>query len=191
MRRSLLLLVSTLLFTPPSFAQEYGSPHPEAPPQLRDFEFLIGPWNCEVEWTKADGSLGRGQGTWTGRWIVDGWAIEDDFVGGFAPDYRATTFRAFNLQAGKWHGYWLDGQAGRWSRPLVEEEVDQGLRLRTSMGMRRPNGEPLELQLRYHFYEIGEKAFSWRQDTSLDDGETWTESTTRIDCERPSPTPAP
>lgn len=167
-------------------ASPYGTPHPDAPSALHQFAFLIGPWDCDVEWPRPDGTVGRGDATWTGRWILDGRAIQDDFRGGFAEGYLATTFRAWDGAEEGWRGFWLDAAAGRWSRPLVEEPAETGLRLRTSQTFRTPEGETIDVELRYHFHRIVEDAFSWRQDSSRDGGATWTEGTTRIECRRPT-----
>ena len=169
-----------------SHAEDHGTPHPEAPPELRQFEFLIGPWNCEVDWLRQDGIRAQGQATWTGYWILDGRAIRDDFRGGFTEGYLATTFRTWDAGAKGWRGHWIDVRAGRWSRPLVEEEADKGLRLRTSNTFRNADGEPIDVEMRYHFHEIAARKFSWRQDTSLDGGKTWQEATTKIECVRPA-----
>ena len=73
-------------------ADDYGAPHPDAPPELLQFGFLIGPWNCDMDWLQTDGTRAQGQGTWTGRWMMDGWAIQDDYRDGFYEGFRATTF---------------------------------------------------------------------------------------------------
>lgn len=166
-------------------AEDYGTHHPDAPAELLQFAFLIGPWDCEVDWPNPDGSRSQGKATWTGRWMMDGWAIQDDFRGGFYDGYLATTFRAWDKQEKGWRGYWLDGPSGRWSRPLVQEAVDQGLRFRTSMEAGKADGKAVEIEMRYHFHRIGDRDFSWRQDTSLD-GEIWQEGRTKIECARPA-----
>ena len=164
---------------------DYGRPHPDAPPELMQFEFLIGPWNCDLDWLQADGKRAQGNGTWTGKWMMDGWAIQDDFRGGFYEGFHATTFRAWDRREKGWRGYWLDGRSGTWSRPLVQEEVERGLRLRTSTAFQNPEGDVVEVELRYHFHRIAEGEFSWRQDSSLDGGKTWREGTMTIECCRP------
>ena len=180
-------LWSVLLLSggPRAHAEDYGAPHPEAPAELLQFGFLIGPWDCEVDWLRQDGTRAQGKATWTGHWILDGRAIRDDFRGGFAEGYLATTFRTWDAGAKGWRGHWVDARAGRWSRPLVQEEAGQGLRLRTSNTFRNAGGEAVEVEMRYHFHEIAKRKFSWRQDTSLDGGKTWQEATTKIECDRP------
>ena len=167
-------------------AEDCGARHPDAPSELLQFGFLIGPWDCEIDWLRLDGTRSQGRGTWTGRWMMDGWAIQDDFRGGFYEGFVATTFRAWDAQEKGWRGYWLDGRSGRWSRPLVQEKAGRGLRLRTSTAFRDTEGQRVEVELRYHFHEIADRAFSWRQDSSLDGGATWREGTMKIECSRPN-----
>ncbi len=188
-RSTISILLWTLLLLgsgSATWAEDFGSPHPDAPPELLEFGFLVGPWNCEIEWPQADGSRGKGVGTWIGRWMMDGWAIRDDFRDGFYEGFRATTFRSWDARERAWRGFWLDGRSGAWSRPLVEESTQRGLRLRTSMSTANADGQSIEVEMRYHFHEIAERNFSWRQDTSVDGGVTWKEATTTIECERPA-----
>jgi len=162
-----------------------GQPHPEAPEELAEFAFLIGRWNCDVRYLNPDWkTYSEGQGSWTAYYMMDGHAIQDDFRGAFAKGYIATTFRAYNVREGRWNGYWLDGRGGVWSRPLIEQDVGTGVALRTQIEALDPEGNPAELELQYHFYDVAEDAFRWRQSVSLDEGETWVEDTMLIDCKR-------
>ncbi|MEM7349524.1 MAG: hypothetical protein AAF657_01875 [Acidobacteriota bacterium] len=188
--RTLLVLILSLALAPMARAadcgdRDCGQPHPEAPAELAEFAFLIGQWGCHVKYMNADWkTYSEGDGTWTAYYMLDGLAIQDDFRGAFAPGYIATTFRAYNVHQGRWNGYWLDGLRGVWSQPLVEHEVDEGIALRTRTKARDPQGEPAEVLLQYHFYDIQERSFRWRQKASLDEGKTWIEKTMLIDCKR-------
>lgn len=164
---------------------DFGAPHPEAPEGLSQFAFLIGHWACDVDILNPDlETRTKASGTWTAYYALDGRAIMDDFRGAFGEGYIATTFRAYNVRDGRWNGYWLDGQRGFWSQPLVGGPVDGGILLETQMKAQRPDGTVLDLDLEYNFYEIRPDRFRWRQNTSMDGKETWMKDTMLIDCRR-------
>lgn len=164
---------------------DFGSPHQEAAEELSEFAFLIGHWQCEIDYLQPDWKTRtQGKATWTAYYTQDGFAIMDDFRGGFYDGYLATTFRAYNRREKRWQGYWLDARSGTWSQPLVQEEVDQGLGLRTRTQGRDPEGKVVDIEMIYNFYDIHPDRFRWRQLASLDGGETWRKDTLMIDCKR-------
>jgi hypothetical protein len=84
---------------------------------LSRFAFLIGDWRCEARVKSADGAWQSLQGTWVGRFILDGHAIADE--------YRMTdpsgklivlgvNLRAYDSDTQTWNMKWLNGLAGTW-----------------------------------------------------------------------------
>jgi hypothetical protein len=91
-RRSVLLTAPSLLIgaTEPAAAcaedgqmeqvvQKFGKPNPKAPGALSQFAFLIGRWQCEAKVKSANGEWQTFQATWLGRFILDGYAIADEY----------------------------------------------------------------------------------------------------------------
>jgi hypothetical protein len=64
---------------PPATAEnaaQYGHLNPKAPPETQQFAFIVGAWTCKTRFMKPDGSgFSEGKATWTGRYILDGWAV--------------------------------------------------------------------------------------------------------------------
>ncbi|MEM8993496.1 MAG: hypothetical protein AAGF23_01765 [Acidobacteriota bacterium] len=161
------------------------APHPDAAPELAQFAFLIGHWRCDVDFIGGDWKTRhRSTAEWTAYYIQDGRAIMDDFRGGFGENYFATTIRVYDRLEKGWRGYWIDGQGGRWSRPLEGRPTDGGMLLETTMAVRSPDGDALDVDLQYEFHDIEADRFRWSQHSSLDGGETWRKETTRMDCKR-------
>ncbi|MEM6794421.1 MAG: hypothetical protein AAF725_10600 [Acidobacteriota bacterium] len=165
----------------------FGTPHPDAPEELEQFAFLVGRWSCEVDslvppdWTRR----AQSQAEFTGYYMQDGYAIMDDFRGGFGEGYLASTFRAFDRRAGEWRIHWLDGRTGVWSSQMRGYATPEGgMRIESSMTTAGPDGAPIEVQLQYEFYDIERERFRWRQNASTDGGETWRRETTRMECAR-------
>lgn len=187
----LLLGLLAALSTASASADDHGRPHAQAPPELSEFAFLIGHWQCDVRFMNPDWkTFSQGKATWSARYILNGWAIQDDFRGGFAENYLATTFRAYNVPAKKWNAVWLDAQRGVWSQPLIEHQSDEtGISLRTGMRALDPEGKPTDLLLQYSFYDIKPGRFQWKSDASLDEGETWIRETITMTCSRTKKAP--
>ena len=59
--------------------REYGKPNPNASPELSRFAFLIGEWRCDAKLKREDGTWEDLKATWEGRYILDGYAIGDEF----------------------------------------------------------------------------------------------------------------
>jgi hypothetical protein len=59
--------------------QEFGQANPNAPAALSRFAFLIGRWRCEARVRLDNGEWQTLQATWLGRFILDGYAIADEY----------------------------------------------------------------------------------------------------------------
>jgi hypothetical protein len=105
--------------------QKFGKVNPNAPAALSRFAFLIGQWRCEARVRLANGEWQTLQGTWVGRFILDGYAIADE--------YRMTdssgeliglgmNLRTYDAAKQTWNMKWLNALAGTWV-DLVQEEL--------------------------------------------------------------------
>ena len=90
---------------------EYGKPNPNAPRKLSQFAFLIGMWRGEAKLKGEDGAWESLSALWEGRYILDGYAIADE--------YRMMTpagkilvlgmnFRSYDTRKKAWNLKWLD-----------------------------------------------------------------------------------
>jgi hypothetical protein len=98
--------------------REFGKLNPNAPAELSRFAFLIGNWRFEARVKLPDGKWQFFQGTWVGRYILDGHAIADE--------YRMTdmsgslvvlglNLRAYDVSKQTWNIKWLNGLTGTWT----------------------------------------------------------------------------
>jgi hypothetical protein len=91
-RRSVLLTALSLLIGPTrpaaataegeavkQFEQKIDKPNSNAPAALSRFAFLIGSFQCEAKLKSADGSWQTFEAAWLGRFILDGYAIADEY----------------------------------------------------------------------------------------------------------------
>jgi len=97
--------------------QGFGKANPSAPAALSRFAFLIGRWRCDARVRLPTGEWQTLQATWLGRFILDGYAIADE--------YRMTgpsgelivlgmNLRTYDEAKQTWNIKWLNALAGTW-----------------------------------------------------------------------------
>jgi hypothetical protein len=152
-----------------------------APTETAQYAFIIGVWNCKTRFMNQKGEYGEGRATWTGRLILDGWAIQDDWVSQ-APgggQLHGTNIRSFNSQAGKWDNRWLAAGSLQW-KYFESEQVGETMVMIGGEG-KDPRGAFID---RNTFYDISDDSWSWRKDRSYDGGKTWIEGIGFIEATR-------
>src|SRR5579859_7214623 len=96
----------------------YGTLNPNASPALTLFAFLIGRWDCKAKVKLDDGAWQSFPVSWRGRYILDGYAIADE--------YRMTdangrlivlgeNLRTYDASRQRWTLKWLNALAGTWT----------------------------------------------------------------------------
>jgi hypothetical protein len=66
----------------PAMRGVVDGPHPDAPPELQQYAFIVGDWDCTTRFMKPDGSgFVEGKARWSGYWILGGTAIQDVWAG--------------------------------------------------------------------------------------------------------------
>lgn len=154
---------------------EYGSANPEAPPELSQFAFLIGRWRCDVRVRGDDGAWQRYEATWTGRYILDGWVIADEYRmvdrGGHLI-VHGMNFRSYSAVEKTWKMRWLDATRALWVELGPESlggvhVTPQSITFKLADTM-APDGVG-----RVTFSDISADHFTWREETSPDHGTNW------------------
>jgi len=159
----------------------FGSLSPDAPPETAQFGFLVGAWSCKTRGMDPDGTMQDGpDASWTGYYILDGWAIQDDWVspGQDGKLFRGTNVRSFNPQIGKWDNRWLPSGSLQW-KYFEAEKVGETM-VMTGEGT---DGTEQSFLDRNTFHEIETDSWKWRKDRSFDGGESWIEGVAFIHCQ--------
>jgi hypothetical protein len=178
-----LLIVCPMCFGHPPADADFGKLNPDAPAETAQYGFLVGEWSCKTRFLRIDGSSEyiTGEATWTGRFILDGWAIQDDWVS-VRPDgstFHGTNIRSFDVETGKWDNRWLPMGTLKWKSFVSEMRGDT---------MVMVGGEGSDARGAYvdrnTFYEIEPDRWRWRKDRSYDGGSTWVEEIGFIEATR-------
>lgn len=191
MARVFFLCVSVALALVPAAAptpahEPADGPAPAAPEQTSQYAFIIGEWDCKTRFMNPQGEYGEGRATWTGFWILDGWAVQDVWVSRQADgsEFHGTNIRSFNPETGKWDNRWLPQGTLQWKH--FESEQVRDTMVMTGGRGRDPRGEFVD---RNTFYAIGENGWKWRKDRSYDGGKSWIEGIGFIEAMRTAPRP--
>lgn len=156
--------------------QEHGRLNLKAPQELSRFAFLLGQWRCDARLRREDGAWESLKATWEGRYILDGYAI--------ANEYRMTTpagdllvlginLRSYDAKKKTWNMKWLNALGGTWT-DLGLEELG-GVKI-NEKGITYSMKEPVASHAftRATYTNISANHFTWRGEKS-DDGKAWEE----------------
>jgi hypothetical protein len=153
-----------------------GRANPNAPALAR-FAFLIGDWRGEATFTSPDGGRQRFAVTWLGRYILDGYAIADDYRM-TDPSGKlvvlGTNFRTYDAVRQEWNIRWLNALAGTWTE-LVPNELG-GIHFdgpSVTYAFKEPAANP-GAYTRATYTNVSETHFTWRGEQS-DDAKSWTD----------------
>jgi len=157
-------------------ALEFGRPNANAPAELSRFDFLIGRWRCEARVLLESGDWQVFPAAWLGRYILDGYAIEDEYrMTGQSGELivLGLNLRTYDVARRRWNVRWLHALTGAWT-DLVSEELggitfdDESL----SYVFREPMAT--HAYTRATYTDISHAHFTWRGEKS-DDGKVWSQ----------------
>ena len=169
--------------------QEFGKLNPHAPAELSQFAFLIGNWSFDARVKTADGQSHPFKGTWRGRYILDGYAISDE--------YRMTdlsgklivlglNLRSYDAAKQIWNIKWLNALTGTWAN-LAPSELGGVKSDGQSMIYAFKEMSPIDSTHAYSrvtYTKVSGTHFTWRGEKSAD-GNAWSEFMV-VECHRSS-----
>ena len=167
--------------------REFGKLNPNAPAELSRFAFLIGDWSFQAKVKTTEGQWHPFKGTWRGRYILDGYAISDE--------YRMTdlsgklivlglNLRAYDASKQTWNIKWLNALTGTWMN-LAPSELGAVRSDGQSMIYAFKEMAPVDSTHAYTratYKKVSETHFTWRGEKSAD-GNAWSEFMV-VECHR-------
>lgn len=91
---------------------DFGAPHPDAPAEFRQYDFLIGNFRIEARaWRDGAWTDGFQAAQWNGRYILGGMAVMDEWWDADPTQNldteRGANVRMYDSAAGHWRIMWL------------------------------------------------------------------------------------
>lgn len=155
--------------------------NPAAPPETAQLAFTLGNWDLVSKSLQADGGYRTTSATSTTYFILDGFAIQDDFRA-LDPSgrvvFRGTSIRTFDPRTKKWSIKWL--MAGESGMTLITGELKDGQFVMEGKGS-DGGGEFME---RATYLNISADHYSFKMSRSFDGGKTWIENFNLIEATR-------
>ena len=163
----------------PHLTHDFGTPNPDAPTELSQFAFLIGNWTFDANVKTPDGQSLPFKGTWRGRYVLEGYAISDE--------YRMTdlsgklivlglNLRTFDASSQTWNIKWLNALTGTWMdlapSPLGNVR-SEGQSIIYAFPQPSPD-DSTHVFSRVTYTKVSGTNFTWKGEKSPD-GNTWTE----------------
>jgi len=147
----------------PSPAYPVGRPHLDAPPELEQFAFMIGEFDCLDTIRQPDGSSLEFPAIWNAHYFLNGLGIQDEY---WTPKFHTSNIRIFDPEAGHWNVTFF-------KMPGYQTGVWQGRKEGDRMVMRQ-EGKTTGPGLTFH--NITPEGFDWH---SGGDQPNWTSTCRR------------
>lgn len=172
-----------LCFAPAAGADDYGTLNPAAPPEVKQFVFIVGHWDAKLAVTRPDGTTAYAHVDWTGRFILNGTAIQETWLttpsDGSEPTW-GTAINAWDAKKGEW-------VCAEFTTPETELLVMSGSLIGDDLVQRHEavsRRDGANLLVKKYFYDIAPDSFKWRVEVSRDGGATWQPTGTIIEARR-------
>lgn len=144
-----------------------------APPEGKQFDFLIGEWDVVATRYKEDGNvLMQYNARWCAQYLNEGRMVMDDFKACLPNGQEISsyvTLRTYSEATRRWEMAGLSAlqpaMPAEWHGIWAEEEM------RIDAVGPGPEGKPFRNRIR--FYNIGQDRFNWESTVSHDNGKTW------------------
>jgi hypothetical protein len=150
--------------------QPYGRLNPDAPPETKQFDFMIGTFDCvDNIRNPQNGKWYQSESVWSSSYFLNGFAVQDKY---WSPVTVASGTRIFDKKKGKWIVNYFQSQPG------YATGVWEGMKEGSNMVMRRKNPK---YESRLTFSQITKDGFEWIGETMTKDQTT---SGWKISCKR-------
>ena len=169
---SLIIAASVVPAEDPKKDMPQGMPEMGPPKELKECEFLVGTWDCEMKMHMSmdpnDTTWMTSKGTATYKWSVGGAVLEMVFEQSMmGQQYIGGGWQAYDREKKQWQMVWTDNMAGRLSlytgvktkngSVFEGEDITMG---KTSLSRISTTSETAD-------------AFDWKGEMSEDGGKTW------------------
>ncbi len=162
--------------TSPYDKYTFGVLNEKAAKQTEQLGHLAGVWECELKIRNQDGNWPdtSRKADWIWYYILDGYAIQDDWI--VPPldadtalagnSFLGTNIRIYNEKENNWEMAWFDNNSQQVQTFKATYEDNSIIMI----------GKDAQNNLnRITFYNMTDKTFDWKMESSNNEGETWAE----------------
>ncbi len=142
-----------------------GERNPNGPPELAQFDFLIGDWDVDMTWYWDGVTPTKSKAKWHNHWIINGMVVMLEWRG---PQFTGAEIRQWDPRQQKWVGTNIYPDFGPDLPDATAEKV--GDEMHVFIPYIGPDGPYINRETYYH---IEADSYKMRSDVSKDDGETW------------------
>jgi hypothetical protein len=151
-----------------------------APPESRQFDFLIGDWDVAATKYKEDGSsLFQYKASWSAKYLNEGRMVMDDFKA-YSPTGQEissyVTLRTYSETTRRWEMAGLSALQPNANAEWFGEWKD-GEMLLDAVGM---NPEGVTIKNKIRFFNIEKNSFTWESRMSDNSGKTWAKAASLV-----------
>ena len=144
-------------------------PHPSLGHHADLFGRFVGTWDADYSFIAEDGSVRHSRGEVLFGWILDGYALQDIFLGYPKPGSNEERRMVTGVR-------WVDPKTDKWTIMFAAPSFNVAIRMEGGA-----EGDRIVLrghddhgaELRWSFNDITPNSFIWRGETSHDGGKTW------------------
>jgi hypothetical protein len=145
------------------------NPNPALGEEAQTVDRLVGTWDADFSFPKPDGTVFRKKGELQFGWVMDGYALQDLWIGYPTGTQKArsigTTIWFFDTKLKQWRVVFINPQSG-------DVVTMQGGRDGDRIVLR--GVDTAGLPARWTFRDITPASFRWLGEKSHDGGRTWT-----------------
>lgn len=142
-----------------------GERNPNGPPELAQFDFLIGDWDVDMTWYLEGKEPTRSIAKWHNHWVVNGNVVMLEWRG---PQFTGSELRQWDQSQGKWVGVNIYPDFGANMPEATAEKV--GDKMLVYIPYEDQKGSYIN---RETYYEIEADSYRMKSDISRDGGKTW------------------
>lgn len=143
----------------------FGRINPNAPAEVKQFEFMVGICECQDSVRTPDGSWLGYPSIWEARYFLNGYAIQDK---SFNPRSPTTNLRLYDPNSGTWKVTYMTSQTGYftgvWEGKRDEDEFVLTQEQTTSQGQK--------VISKLTFFNISDDGYEWKSESVSADGST-------------------
>lgn len=142
-----------------------GMRNENGPPELAQYDFLIGDWEVEITWYLPGQEPSKAKAKWHNHWVVNGNVVMLEWRG---PQFTGAEIRQWHPRQKKWVGVNVYPDFGSGLNEVTAEFIDD--KMYVTIPTVGPNGPFIS---RETYYDIEPDSYKMKSEHSFDDGETW------------------